>query len=131
MTNMTNQEIKLELAKAALTSCRHMTSESLTESVKNLYDWVIEEPEVEVEEYTQNEYDNIPVSEILKLVRKYTGTSSSITEHLATLFRKNNIRTAGDLLKIGKQDFKKFRSIGRKSLYALDDALSELGVKDW
>ena len=40
---MTNKEIKFELAKVALTTCRHMTSESLTESLKNLYDWIIEE----------------------------------------------------------------------------------------
>ena len=44
---MTNKEIKFELAKVALTTCRHMTSESLTESIKNLYDWVIEEPVLE------------------------------------------------------------------------------------
>ena len=42
---MTNKEIKFELAKVALTTCRHMTSESLSESITNLYDWVMEEPE--------------------------------------------------------------------------------------
>lgn len=41
---MTNKEIKFELAKVALTTCRHMTSESLTESLNNLYDWITEEP---------------------------------------------------------------------------------------
>ena len=40
---MTNKEIKFELAKVALTTCRHMTSDSLSESLKNLYDWIIEE----------------------------------------------------------------------------------------
>ena len=44
---MTNKEIKFELAKVALTTCRHMTSESLTESIKNLYDWVTEESGLE------------------------------------------------------------------------------------
>ena len=44
---MTNKEIKFELAKVALTTCRHMTSESLSESLTNLYDWVMEEPEQE------------------------------------------------------------------------------------
>lgn len=41
---MTNKEIKFELAKVALTTCRHMTSESLSESLTNLYDWIMEEP---------------------------------------------------------------------------------------
>jgi len=44
---MTNKEIKFELAKVALTTCRHMTSESLTESLQNLYDWITEEPALE------------------------------------------------------------------------------------
>ena len=128
---MTNKEIKLELAKIALERCNFSTSETLTESLKNLYEWIVEEPEVEAEEHEQNEYDNITVSEILKLIRKNTGTSSSVTELLTTSFRKNYIRTAGDLLRIGKQDFKKFRNIGKKSIWALDDAFAELGVKGW
>ena len=44
---MTNKEIKFELAKVALTTCRHMTSESLSESLTNLYDWVMEEQALE------------------------------------------------------------------------------------
>ena len=128
---MTNKEIKFELAKVALEKCCFTTSETLTDGLKNLYEWVIEEPDVEVEEHTQNKYDNISVSEILKLVRKNKGTSSSITEYLSTSFRKNDIRTVGDLLKIGKQCFKKYRNIGKQSIWALDDALAELGVTTW
>lgn len=41
---MKKEEIKFELAKVALITCRHMTSESLTESLKNLYDWITDEP---------------------------------------------------------------------------------------
>ena len=128
---MTNKEIKFELAKVALTKCNFLTSESLTESLNNLYEWVIEEPEVEVEENTQNAYDNITVSEILNCVRKNVYTGSPVTEKLATSFAANDIKTAGDLLKIGRQCFKRYRNIGKKSLLALDDALAELGVKGW
>ena len=128
---MTNKEIKFELAKVALTKCNFMTSESLTESLKNLYEWVIEEPEVEVKENAQNEYDNITVSEILKLVRENTGTSSRVTESLAKVFYNNNITTVEDLLKVSKMSFKRYRNIGKKSLSVLDDALFELGIKSW
>ena len=131
ITIMTNKEIKFELAKVALATCRHMTSEALTESLKNLYEWVVEEPEVEVEENAQNEDDNITVSEILNCVRKNVYTGSPVTEKLATAFTANDIKTAGDLLKIGRQCFKKYRNIGKKSLFALDDALAELGVTTW
>ena len=128
---MTNKEIKFELAKVALTKCNFMTSETLTECLKNLYEWVVEEPEVEVKENTQDEYDNITVSEILNCVRKNVYTGSPVTEKLATSFAANDIKTAGDLLKIGRQCFKKYRNIGKKSILALDDALDELGVKGW
>ena len=128
---MTNKEIKLELARIALERCNFTTSETLTESLKNLYEWVIEEPEVEVKENAQNEYDNITVSEILKLVRENTGTSSRVTESLAKVFYNNNITTVEDLLKVGKMSFKRYRNIGKKSLSVLDDALFELGIKSW
>ena len=128
---MTNKEIKLELAKVALDKCYFTTSEALTVGLKNLYEWIVEEPDVEVEEHAQNEYDNITVSEILKLVRKKMSASSGITEHLATIFTANDIKTAGDLLKIGRQCFKKYRNVGEKSLLALDDALAEFGIKGW
>lgn len=128
---MTNKEIKFELAKVALTKCNFTTSEGLTESVRNLYEWVVEEPEVEVKENTQDEYNNITVSEILDCVRKNVYTGSPVTEKLATSFAVNDIKTAGDLLQIGRQMFKRYRNIGEKSILALDDALNELGVKGW
>lgn len=128
---MENKEIKFELARIALDKCNFMTSESLTEGLKNLYDWIVEEDDVDTKESHQNEYDNIAVSEILKLVRQKTGTSSSITEYLATAFHNSDITTVGDLLKVGKMSFKRYRNIGKKSLSELDDALAELGIKGW
>ena len=65
---MTNKEIKLELAKVALATCRHMTSESLTESLKNLYEWVIEEPEVE----------EVPVVASQQRLKQYSTETTSI-----------------------------------------------------
>ena len=128
---MENKEIKFELAKVALTKCYFTTSETLTDDLKNLYEWIVEEPDVEVEEGTQSEYDNITVSEILKCVSKNVYEGSPVTEKLATSFAANDIKTVGDLLKIGRQCFKRYRNIGQKSLLALDDALAELGVKEW
>ena len=43
---MTNKEIKFELAKIALERCAFSTSETLAEGLKNLYEWIVEEPEV-------------------------------------------------------------------------------------
>ena len=65
------------------------------------------------------------------VLAKNVYTSSYIADKLATAFTANDIKTAGDLLKIGRQCFKKYRNIGKKSILALDDALAELGIKGW
>ena len=128
---MTNKEIKFELAKVALTTCRHMTSEALTESLKNVYDWIVEEPEVEVETIDKNSFDSIDIKEVLNIVRKNQGFSSGIATMLETVFHNNNINTVGDLMRISRRDFSKYRLVGKKSIWAIDDALNELGTTTW
>jgi DNA-directed RNA polymerase alpha subunit len=128
---MTNKEIKLELAKVALTKCNFTTSETLTEALKNLYDWIVEEPEVEVKTIDKNSFDSVDIKEVLNIVRKNQDSSSGIATLLGTAFHKNNINTVGDLTRIGRRDFSKYRLVGKKSVWAIDDALDELGVKSW
>ena len=128
---MTNKEIKLELAKVALTKCYFTTSESLSESLKNLYEWVVEEPEVEVKTTDKNSFDSVDIKEVLNIVRKNQRFSSGIATSLETIFNDNNINTVGDLTSIGRRYFSKFRLVGKKSIWAIDDALNELGIKGW
>ena len=128
---MTNKEIKLELARIALSTCRHMTSEALTESLKNLYEWVVEEPEVEEKTINKNSFDNIDIKEVLNIVRKNQRSSSGIGTTLERIFNIDNINTVGDLIRIGRRSFSMCRLVGKKSIWAIDDALNELGVKGW
>jgi len=128
---MTDNEIKLELAKVALTRCNFMTSEALTESLKNLYEWIIEEPEVEAENTDKNSFDSVDIKEVLNIVRKNKGSASGIATTLEGIFDSNNINTVGDLVRIGRRDFSKYRLVGKKSIWAIEDALEELGVKGW
>ena len=131
ITIMTNKEIKLELAKVALATCRHMTSEALTESLKSLYEWVVEEPDVEVKTIDKNSLDSIDIKELLNIVRKNQCYSSGIGTTLERIFNINNINTVGYLISIGRRSFSNFRLVGKKSILALDDALAELGIKGW
>ena len=128
---MENKEIKFELAKIALERCNFSTSETLTESLKNLYDWIMEEPEVEVKTEQKNSFDSVDIKEVLNIVRKNQGFSSGIATMLETVFHNNNINTVGDLIRIGRRDFSKYRLVGKKSIWAIDDALNELGVTTW
>lgn len=128
---MTNKEIKFELAKVALTRCNFMTSETLTECLKNLYEWVVEEPEVEVETEQKNISDGTDIREVLNIVRKNRYYNSSIATMIDSVFLENNIKTVGDLMRIGRRDFSKYRLIGKKSILLIDEALNELGVTTW
>lgn len=128
---MTNKEIKFELAKIALERCTFSTSETLIESLKNLYEWIMEEPEVEVETIDKDSLDSIDIKEVLNIVRKNQRFSSGIATSLETIFRKNNINTVGHLVRIGRRDFSKYRLVDKKSIWAIEDALEELGVKGW
>ena len=135
---MTNREIKFELAKVALTTCRHMTSESLSESIKNLYEWIIEEPEVVVEQTEKDdknpsiEYDNKPIGEVISCISKSGQMGITYATKLADIFHNNEINTVGDLLRIGGRYFSKYRNVGKGSISRIDDALEQLyGIKDW
>jgi len=128
---MTNKEIKFKLARLALEKCNFMTSETLTESLKNLYEWVVEEPEVEDEATDNNSFDSVDIKDVLNIVRKNQSFSSGIATMVETVFHNNNINTVGDLIRVGRRDFLKYRLIGKKSVWAIDNALEELGVKGW
>lgn len=128
---MTNKEIKLEIAKVALTKCSFTTSETLTEGLKNLYEWVVEEQEVKEETIDKSSFDSVDIKEVLNIVRKYQGFSSRIATTLEAIFDSNNINTVGDLMRIGRRDFSKFRLVGKKSILMIDDALYELGTTTW
>lgn len=128
---MTDKEIKFELAMIALYRCNFSTSESLTESLKNLYEWIVEEPEVEEETIDKNSFDSIDIKEVLNIVRKNQRFGSGIATSLERIFNINNINTVGDLMRISRRYFSKYRLVGKKSILAIDDALAELGIKGW
>jgi len=128
---MTNKEIKLELARIALERCNFLTSETLTESLKNLYEWIMEEPEVEVETIDKNNFDGVDIKEVLNIVRIKQGFRNGIATSLEGIFNGNNINTVGDLMRIGRRNISKYRLIGKKSILAIDDALNELGATTW
>ena len=116
---MTNKEIKLELAKAAL------CNSDLT-AVKEFYEWVIadEESESETQENTER-----PISTLIDAIalnhERYATT-------LTKVFAWNNIDSVEKLLAIGKRNFRKYRLVGGGSIYCIDEALEKLyGITEW
>ena len=113
---MTDKEIRLELAKAALMGGASM------ERTKEMLLWVKGETK---EERVEIDLDSIKVGEI----EQYLGMS-------AVRFRnrcmENDIHTVGQLVRIGSNGFRALRLVGGGLVDKLRDVLSEYyGVNGW
>ena len=123
---MTNREIKFELAKIALVQCVSI------DSIKQIYEWIIEEPDGDVDK-PKTDYDSTSVSEIIKhLVKNGRYGDHRYAVSLVDVFDENGINTVGDILRIGKRSFMRIKGVGKGSVTRIDDSLEELyGIKDW
>ena len=121
---MTEREIKLEIVKAALMGCQ------AKDSLRCLFEWVMEDPEKESEYGT--EVDNKPISSIVNYIKKYRYRSGGYAVRLERIFKENDIKTVGDLLRFDRSDFLKLRDVGKGSITRIDDALEELySITNW
>ena len=89
------------------------------------------EPKADPERWWPDNVDIAPVDLILFHIgnREYhTGYGV----RLGKIFEMNNIKTVGDLLRIGRRNFMKYRSVGGGSISRIDDALEDLyNIKGW
>lgn len=129
---MTNREIKFELAKIALARCSYTDENAFNKAISNLYNWIIEEPEVDIDK-PKTDYDKTPVREIIKhLVKNGKYSDKRYTSSLVNVFDNNGINTIGDILRIGRRKFMQLKGVGKGSVTRIDDALYELyGIANW
>lgn len=125
---MTDREIRLELAKAALMSTREMDF-----SLQEIYEWVMMGGDGKKETDTPKmDYRDKPIGEVLTQIVNNSYYDHKYVVRLERVFKKSDIRTVGDLLKYGRSNFSKLLNVGRGSLTRIDDALEELyGLKSW
>jgi DNA-directed RNA polymerase alpha subunit len=123
---MTNMEIKFELAKIALVQCVSI------DSIKQMYEWIIEEPEDDVDN-PKTDYDKTSVREIIKYLDNNNRYSDKrYASSLVNVFNDNKINTVGDILRIGRRAFIQIKGVGKGSVTRIDDALEELyGIINW
>lgn len=126
---MTNREIKFELVKAALTGNKALSADV---TLEDLYRWIIEEPEVDVDK-PKTDYDMTSVREIIKyLVKNDRYNDKRYAISLVNVFNDNGINTIGDILRMGRRAFMQIKGVGKGSVTRIDDALEELyGIRDW
>lgn len=122
---MTNKEIKMKLAECALNSGVGL------EDVRTFYAWVTEEDAEE-----QNDapyYDKIPISVVVSYVREKKDVhGSGYGTKLNRRCKENNIKTVGDLVRLGYSGFKKLHMVGIGMMWRVQEVLEELyGIENW
>ena len=89
------------------------------------------EPKADPDRWWPDNVDIAPVAVIISHIgcREYhTGYGV----RLEKIFQMNDIKTVGDLLRIGRRNFRKYRSVGGGSISRIDDALEDLyNIKGW
>ena len=89
------------------------------------------EPKADPDRWWPDNVDIAPVAVILSHVG-YDGYDPGYGVRLGKIFESNNIKTVGDLLRIGRRDFRKYRSVGGGSISRIDNALETLyDIKGW
>ena len=89
------------------------------------------EPKADPDRWWPDNVDSAPVAVILSHVG-YNGYDPGYEVRLGKIFESNNIKTVGDLLRIGRRDFRKYRSVGGGSISRIDNALETLyDIKGW
>ena len=89
------------------------------------------EPKAAPDRWWPDNVDSAPVAVILSHVG-YDGYDPGYEVRLGKIFESNDIKTVGDLLRIGRRDFRKYRSVGGGSISRIDNALETLyDIKGW
>ena len=89
------------------------------------------EPKADPDRWWPANVEVAPIEVIAGHIER-SGYDPGYSVRLGKLFSANDIKKVGDLLRIGRCQFKKYRSVGRGSLGRIDDALEGLyNIKGW
>jgi len=76
----------------------------------------------------QEDMDTVSIISVFNYLDSHRYNSTRLTR----IFYENNIKTVGDLLRVGSYVLKKYRGVGLGTFNRICDALYELyGIKEW
>ncbi len=76
----------------------------------------------------QEDMDTVSVIPVFNYLDSHRYNSTKLTR----IFYENDIKTVGDLLRVGSYVLKKYRGVGLGTFNRICDALDELyGIKEW
>lgn len=135
---MTKQEFLLEATLRLIDSRQpNENASDITTLAKELTEETFKEKDsfkTKEGQFWSEETDEKPVVEIISYIEKkgYSYNSGGYAFKLTNVFKDNNIKTVGDLLRMGKQAFMKLNKVGKGSYTRVDDALEDLyNIKGW
>ena len=82
------------------------------------------EPKPDPDRWWPDDIDVTPINIFIGHVQKNDYCGYGV--RLGKLFDKNNIKTIGDLLRIGRRDFKKYQGVGGGCLSRIDDVFDKM-----
>ncbi len=89
------------------------------------------EPKPDHDRWWPDNVDVTPVNVIIGHIEK-TRRNFGYGVRLAKVFDANDIKTVGDLLRVGRHKFITYNSVGKGSVTRIDDALEELyNIMSW
>lgn len=89
------------------------------------------EPKADPDRWWPDNVEVAPIEVIAGHIER-SGYDPGYSVRLGKLFAANDIKKVGDLLRIGRRDFRKYRSVGGGSITRIDDALEDLyDIKGW
>ena len=89
------------------------------------------EPKADPDRWWPDNVDVSPVNIIIGHIEK-TRRNFGYGVRLSKIFEANDIKTVGDLLRVGRHKFRTYNSVGNGSVTRIDDALEELyNIMSW
>ena len=131
---MTKDEFLMEATLRLITAKPQASMLEIADMGKDLTNQVfniIAESALEDNMFWDKAIDKASISTIISQIGK-NRWDPGYRVRLTRIFKENNITTVGDLLRIGRQDFRKIREVGGGAISRIDDALEELfNLQNW
>ena len=131
---MKKEEFLMEATLRLITAKPQASMSEIADMAKELTNQVFNtanEMELEAETFWDKAIDKAPISTVISQIGK-NRWDPGYRVRLTRIFKENNITTVGDLLRIGRQDFRKIREVGGGAISRIDDALEELfNLQNW
>lgn len=126
---MTKEEFTMEAALRLIVAKPQADMLKIADMAKDLAELITKRIGDNTQEVAkQEDMDTVSVIPVFNYLDSHNYNSTKLTR----IFYENNIKTVGDLLRVGSYVLKKYRGVGLGTYRRICDALYELyGIEEW